>query len=82
MTAKVENYCQNKRTSVVTVDQTERACINCIWYEQYYRRNRGNIVSWVPTCIGYCILKDQRRGPLRQPCRKFENKEKGKSYEN
>ena len=72
MTAKVEIHCQSKSSRTVVVDKEERACINCIWYEQYYRRNRGNVSSWVPTCTGYCILKDKYRGPLRQPCREFE----------
>lgn len=76
MTAKVENYCQRKNSRMVVVDKEERACINCIWYEQYYRRNRGNVASWVPTCTGYCILKDEYRGPLRQPCCEFEREEK------
>ena len=72
MTAKVENHCLHKKTKLLTVEVEERACINCIWYEQYYRRNRGNVASWVPTCTGYCILKDKYRGPLHQPCREFE----------
>lgn len=76
MTTKVEIHCQSKSSRTVVVDKEERACINCIWYEQYYRRNRGNIASWVPTCIGYCILKDRYRGPLRQPCGEFEREEK------
>lgn len=80
MTAKVESYClQNKRVHTITVDTAERACINCIWYEQHFRKSRTNIAGWIPTCTGYCILHDEQRGPLRQPCKKFEAKEKAPS---
>lgn len=72
MTAKVENYCASKRTRILSVEASMRACMNCIWYEQYYRKNRGNISGWVPVCSGYCLQHEQQRGPLRQPCRKFE----------
>ena len=41
MTAKVENYCAHKRTRQVSIETSERACINCIWFEQHYRPNRG-----------------------------------------
>lgn len=72
MTAKVENYCNSKRTKSFYVDADAKACINCIWYEQYFRQNRGNVRMWVPTCSGYCLLRDKQRGPLCQPCKDFE----------
>lgn len=72
---KVENFCAHKKTRSVIVDANIRACINCIWYEQYYRENRGNIHGFVPACAGYCLLHDQSRGPLRQPCKDYETKE-------
>lgn len=62
-------------SKTVSVDSNVRACINCQWYEQYYRKNRGNIVSWVGTCKGYCLLKGEHRGALRQPCKEFERKD-------
>lgn len=79
LTAKVENYCyQHRRGTVksITVDIGTRACINCIWYEQYYHQNRGNVYGFVPTDTGYCLLRDQRRGTMRQPCKDYETKEK------
>lgn len=72
MTAKVEKLCMAKKDKSISVDTGERACINCIWYEQHYRRNRGNVTAWVPTSAGYCLLKDMARGALRQPCRSYE----------
>lgn len=49
MTAKVENYCAQKRNRSISVNASERACVNCIWYDQYYRQTRGNVSAWVPT---------------------------------
>ena len=63
MTAKVENYCAQKFTKNVPVDTGEKVCLNCIWYEPYYRRS------------GYCILRDKQRGPLCQPCKDFEKED-------
>lgn len=70
-TAKVENLCAYKRTQGISVDESIRACINCGYYEQYYRKSRGNVRGWVPTSAGYCLLKDCHRGPLRQACKEF-----------
>ena len=72
MTAKVENFCATKRTKSVPVDTGEKVCLNCIWYEQYFRQNRGNVRAWVPTCSGYGLLRDKQRGKLWQPCKDFE----------
>jgi hypothetical protein len=72
MMTKVENYCISKRTRSICVDADVKACINCMWYEQYFRQNRGNIRTWVPTCSGYCLLQGKQRGPLSQPCKDFE----------
>ena len=80
--AKVENYrFQHRRGSTrsISVECGVRACINCIWYEQYYHQNRGNISAWVPTSTGYCLRHDQQRGVLRQPCKNYETKEKPRS---
>ena len=77
MIAKVENYCAQKQNTgkQIVVDAGEKVCLNCIWYEPYYRQNRGNIQMWVPTCSGYCILRDKQRGPLCQPCKDFEKED-------
>ena len=75
MTAKVENLCMKKHTHNIIVEESERACINCIYYEQYFRKNRGNVMCWVPTSIGRCLLHDCERGPLRQVCKDFERME-------
>ena len=72
MTAKVENHCMNLKTRSVVVDGSERVCLNCIWYEQYYHDSRGNIRLRVPTSTGFCRKHEQRRGCMRQPCRDFE----------
>lgn len=75
MTAKVENYCAHKRTRSISVERSEKACINCIWYEQYYRSNRGNVACWVAVNKGNCILKDLEKNPLDKPCKSFEVEE-------
>ena len=77
MTAKVENYCMQHAfgTKTVSIEGSERACINCIWYEQHFHQNRGNVHGWVPTSTGYCLLHARQRGALRQPCRDYETKE-------
>lgn len=73
MNGKVEAYCMRQAaTRNISVDRSVRACINCIWYEQHFRLNRGNIKAYVGTHKGHCILYDCDRGPLRQPCKKFE----------
>ncbi len=72
MIAKVERFCMTKKEKSISVDGYERVCVNCIWYEQYYRRNRGNASAWVPTSTGNCLLKDEKRGALRQPCENYE----------
>lgn len=73
MVAKVENYCaQHTRMKSISISGDTKACINCIWYEQYHRPNRGNVRTWVPTDIGNCILNDCLHRALDKPCKKFE----------
>lgn len=69
--AQRETLCMNLKGKSVTVNRTERVCVNCAWYEQYYHQNRGNICAWVPTSTGYCLVKECRRGALRQACPQF-----------
>ena len=79
LAAKVENYCnQNMRrfeTKLIYVEGSERACVNCIWYDPYYHSSRTNLQAKLPASFGYCILRRQQRGALRQPCKDFETKE-------
>lgn len=76
-TAKFENFVLNHRSGnqSVAVNSSERVCVNCIWYEQYFRQNRGNVYGWTPTSTGYCIFNECMRGPLRQPCKYFERRD-------
>lgn len=76
MSAKVESYCLKKGKRTITVDKGVKACINCIWYEQYYRQNRGNVKAWIPADTGCCLLHDCKRGPLVRPCKSFEMERK------
>lgn len=75
ITAKVENYLatQRRMTQSISIDRSMRACINCIWFEKHYRENRGNLQMYVPISTGYCLLHEQQRGTLRQPCKNYEN---------
>lgn len=75
MLTKVENYCAGKESKSISIDSGEHACINCIWYEQYYRENRGNVRMWVPTSTGNCLLKDEQRKALSYPCESYEGYE-------
>lgn len=56
----------------ICVTRGQRACINCRHYRLYHCRGDGEIWTWMPTSHGCCLLHDQERGPLRQPCRNFE----------
>lgn len=73
-TAKVENYCAHHTfgTKSISVDGSETACINCVWFEQHYRENRGNIRMFVPISSGYCLLHEQRKGAMTKPCKDYE----------
>lgn len=65
MTQQYQSICVSKR---------EYVCINCVYYRLYHCRGDGNVWSWQPTSHGCCILHDEQRGPLRQPCKDFEAK--------
>lgn len=75
--AKVENYCLQRVSGAksINVDGGEHVCINCIWYQQYFRENRGNIRMYTPISSGYCLLHEQKKGAMTQPCKDFETKE-------
>lgn len=78
-TAKVENYCIQHRigTKAINIERTERMCVNCIWFDQYFRETRGNICGKVPVNVGYCLRRRQRRGATGQPCKHYETPEEG-----
>lgn len=77
-TAKVENHCFRRRSKVIYVDQSVRACVNCIWYEAHYRENRGNVKTFAQLPTGGCLLHDCQRGALRQPCQDYETEQEPK----
>lgn len=72
--ARRENLAMSLGGKSVTVNRTERVCVNCAWYEQYFHYNRGNLAGWIPTSTGYCLKKECRRGAMRQTCKEFERK--------
>lgn len=65
------NLAEKRSGRVVSVEASARACLNCQYFDQYYHKNRGNIATWIPTDTGYCLLKECRRGAMRQPCKEF-----------
>lgn len=69
--AKAANLAESRGCKHVVIDRSARACLNCQYYEQYWRQNRGNTMGWTPTECGYCLLKECGRGALRQPCKDF-----------
>ncbi len=70
--AKVENYLECKKEKLVHIGGEVRGCINCIWFEQHYRRNRGNIYGFIPLVDGQCILTDEKHYVLDKPCKRYE----------
>lgn len=78
MTPTTEKLCYEKRAKVIQVDATTRACVNCIYYEPYFRENRGNVRGFVQLAMGNCLLHDCQRGALRRPCKDYETKEDNK----
>lgn len=72
--AKIEQTCARKHDKGISVDDTVRACINCAWYEQYHRKNRGNVYGWVGIHIGYCLKHNCQHNALHQACQHFERK--------
>lgn len=74
--AKAAMLAESRKTRHISVDTSVRACINCQYYEQYFHQSRGNIALWIPTCEGYCLKKEQKRGALSQPCKDFLKEER------
>lgn len=72
--ARREELAMNLRGKSISINRSDRVCMNCAWYEQYYRQNRGNLYGYVPTSAGYCLKRECARGALRQPCREFERR--------
>ena len=65
------------RATRITIGSRERACINCTQYRQCYREDPvlGEVYkAMIPLSFGYCLLHEQQRGALRQPCRDYEIK--------
>ena len=55
----------------VSVDATERVCLNCIYYEQYAKQVRSDLTEWMATHKGHCLLKHRERMALRKPCAEY-----------
>ena len=70
--AKVENFLQSKKDNFIHISQGEIGCINCIWFEPYYRQGRGNVYQFVKTGLGQCALTEKQRGALSKPCKCYE----------
>ena len=66
--AQRETLCMQRGGKQVSIERSERTCVNCAWYDQYYHKGRGGFQVWVPTSTGYCLLHECRRGALRQAC--------------
>lgn len=65
------------RPAVIYVGKGERVCINCIHYDQYYRHIQLGEFTTIPSSGGFCQLHKKDRKPLCQPCKDFEQPEKG-----
>ena len=62
---------QTNATKVI-VDEKEKVCINCVYYEQYYRIKREGICCFIPTSSGYCKQKGDFKIALRKACKDFK----------
>lgn len=74
--AKVEKFLQDKQDNFIHISTGQRGCINCIWYEPYFRQGRGNVHEFVKLGVGQCILSDKQRGALSKPCECYETSSK------
>lgn len=77
--AEAEIQAESRRTKMVVIDHTERACINCQRYEPYMRENRGNIACRYLTSKGYCLQWEEEKSALHPVCGKFL-KEEGRKH--
>ena len=75
MSREIEVLFNKRETNHVVVNGAERYCVNCVYFEQYYRKNRGNVYGWVGTSSGYCVLREQAKSAMAQPCCKFRREE-------
>lgn len=77
---EAEILADSRRTKMVVIDHTERACINCQRYEPYMRENRGNIACRYLTSKGYCLQWEEEKSALHPVCGKFL-KEEGRKHQ-
>jgi len=56
---------------VIYVGRGERVCINCRFYEQYYRRRCVGEYTQLPDCTGFCHLFGKEQSPLDPLCREL-----------
>lgn len=75
---KAAMLAESRKTRSVAIETSARACINCQYFDPHYRRARGNVSTWVVTDTGYCLLKECRRGALRQTCKDFLKQKEGR----
>lgn len=75
MTAKVECAVVCHKMRSIVIDSSEKACVNCIWYEPFFMNNRGNIRALLQTSGGRCMKHWKERKALDKPCRGFEREE-------
>ena len=76
---EAEILADSRRTKMIVIDHTERACINCQRYEPYMRENRGNIACRYLTSKGYCLQWEEEKGALHPVCGNFL-KEEGRNH--
>ncbi len=72
MKEKVRRFCEKKRMRSIRIDADAKACINCIWYQQYYQRGFYETFIWEPTDTGYCLLRAEKKSPLCEGCKDFD----------
>lgn len=59
----------------ITVSPGQRVCINCQHYAQCHRYVNVPGEVWkkvVPVNFGWCVRREERRGPLYRPCKDYE----------
>lgn len=74
MGVKFELLARERKLRHISVNGSERRCVNCEYFEQYYRRNRGNVCGWAEISKGYCLLEEHEKFAFAEACTKFEKK--------
>lgn len=67
---------ESRRHIALHIDESEKVCLNCQYYEPRWRESRGNVYQMVRVNAGKCLKTMNERKPLSQPCKEFLKEER------